>query len=265
MSYEQYFSKFWQQYQSEVPAVKRIYELFLQRGEQISFMDHDHLALRTFAEPRVNIDIMMQPFVEAGYQFCMDYDFPEKKLYAKHYEPPQPGAPKIFISELLINEFSTDLQNIVHTIIDHIPNNTKQLFLAGACWGELEYATYEKLLAESQYAAWLYAYGFRTNHFAFSVNKLKTFDSCAEINSFLKSEGFRINQENGEVKGGVEELLEQSSTMADTAIVRFKDGEHEIPSCYYEFAKRFPDEHGELFKGFVPSSADKIFESTDKK
>ena len=36
-----------------------------------------------------------------------------------------------------------------------------------------------------------------------------------------------------------------------------------VPSCYYEFARRYPLPSGELFQGFVPASADKIFESTD--
>jgi hypothetical protein len=40
----------------------------------------------------------------------------------------------------------------------------------------------------------------------------------------------------------------------------------EIPGCYYEFAKRYPLPQGEgLFQGFVPASADKIFESTSKR
>ena len=36
-----------------------------------------------------------------------------------------------------------------------------------------------------------------------------------------------------------------------------------IPSCYYEFARRYPLPSGEVFQGFVPESADTIFESTD--
>ena len=36
-------------------------------------------------------------------------------------------------------------------------------------------------------------------------------------------------------------------------------------SRYYELAKRYPLPSGELFQGFVPASADKIFESTDAK
>jgi hypothetical protein len=48
--------------------------------------------------------------------------------------------------------------------------------------------------------------------------------------------------------------------------VEFADGQmHAVPTCYYEFAKRYPDASGKLFQGFVATSADKIFESTDTK
>ncbi|MEJ2595547.1 MAG: DUF1338 domain-containing protein, partial [bacterium] len=36
-----------------------------------------------------------------------------------------------------------------------------------------------------------------------------------------------------------------------------------IPSCYYEFARRYPDASGKLYGGFIAKSADKIFEITD--
>jgi len=46
--------------------------------------------------------------------------------------------------------------------------------------------------------------------------------------------------------------------------LKFADGDrHEIPTCYYEFARRYRDREGALFQGFVTASADKIFESTD--
>ena len=37
-----------------------------------------------------------------------------------------------------------------------------------------------------------------------------------------------------------------------------------VPSCYYEFAKRYSDSTGQIYQGFVTASADKIFESTNK-
>jgi hypothetical protein len=72
-----------------------------------------------------------------------------------------------------------------------------------------------------------------------------------------------IRSKGGEVKGDIIVKLEQSSTMANKATVRFPDGEAEIPSCFYEFAKRYPLDCGNLYSGSVAASADKIFESTN--
>ena len=79
----------------------------------------------------------------------------------------------------------------------------------------------------------------------------------------LKDADYRLNMSGGEIKGSEEVLLKQSSTMADTAIATFSDGELEIPSCFYEFAERFNMANGNEYTGFVAASADKIFESTN--
>lgn len=267
MEYTSYIKQFWDQYQNEIPAAKQIYNLFLEYGEVLTFLSHDHLALRTFNDPRVNIEMMMRPFVKMGYRRSMKYDFPVKKLFARHYEPPVVNTPKVFISELLLEKFSPFLQKTVRDCIDKIPadilNDPLKLPLSKTSW-ELDFDIYEKLAAESEYAAWLYAYGFRANHFAIQVNQLKLFDNCREINKFLQSKNFIINTENGEVKGTQAELLQQSSIMAQYAEVKFKDGIHKIPSCYYEFTHRFQDKQGILYPGFVAASADKLFESTNK-
>jgi hypothetical protein len=84
-----------------------------------------------------------------------------------------------------------------------------------------------------------------------------------KVNSLLKDNGFLINDSGGEIKGTPSELLEQSSTRSGIIRVEFTEGVFEIPGCYYEFARRYPDEHGHLYSGFIAKSADKIFESTN--
>ena len=84
--------------------------------------------------------------------------------------------------------------------------------------------------------------------------------------ALLQQQGYQLNEAGGVIKGAPSDLLIQASTMADTCIVNFNDaGEQAISSCYYEFAQRFNQENGELYQGFVPLSADKIFESTNMK
>jgi hypothetical protein len=84
------------------------------------------------------------------------------------------------------------------------------------------------------------------------------------LNQLLKEKGFILNSSGGEIKGSKKELLQQSSTMADRSMVEFEEGREVVPSCYYEFALRFKSENGELYEGFIASSADKIFESTNE-
>jgi hypothetical protein len=137
------------------------------------------------------------------------------------------------------------------------------LIYAGNVSGIPSFDVYEKLRIESEYAAWLYVNGFCANHFTVSVNKLKKLDSIQKVNSFLKSHGFLLNDAGGEIQGTPAELLEQSSIRAGMVRFGFTGGVYEIPGCYYEFAKRYPDSDGKLYSGFIAKSADKIFESTN--
>lgn len=96
-----------------------------------------------------------------------------------------------------------------------------------------------------------------------SVNQLNQHEEVKQVNDHLRTVGFTINENGGEVKGTPEVLLEQSSTMADKVPVTFIEGVEVIPGGFYEFAKRYPMDNGELYPGFVAASADKIFESTN--
>ena len=135
--------------------------------------------------------------------------------------------------------------------------------VSGRTWGTVSYKTYERLRSESEYGAWLYVYGFCANHFTINVNELESIADMQEMNLFLKTNSFKMNASGGEIKGNSDLMLEQSSILADKMEVEFVEGEYLIPSCYYEFAKRYNQPNGELFRGFIANSADKIFESTD--
>jgi len=97
-----------------------------------------------------------------------------------------------------------------------------------------------------------------------NINKLKKFNDIHVLNDFIQSQGYVLNKSGGLVKGTPADYLEQSSTMASEIPVQFTDGTHNLPGCYYEFAKRYPMADGHLYQGFVAKSADKIFESTNK-
>ncbi len=258
------FERLWIQYSCDNPSVGKIYDLFQKSGGRVI---NDHVAFRTFDDPRVNIDVISKPFVEAGYVPRGDYNFKVKKLRARHYEiPDAPEYPRVFISELLLNQCSDNLQKTINQQLDHVPGkllSSPELIFKGTIFSPLSYDVYNQLRQESEYAAWLYAFGYRANHFTVSINYLEHFEGIEAVNTFLKSKGFQLNSSGGEIKGTPDQLLEQSSTLADRVDVAFEDGTFEIPSCYYEFARRYEDKKGKLFNGFVTGSADKIFESTD--
>jgi len=264
MKAETIFELLWEQYTGENPAAGQIHNLFVNAGERVV---NDHVAFRTFDDPRVNIDVIARPFIEAGYQPAGDYHFEAKKLRARHYElPDSPESPRVFISELMLDQFSKELQNTIRELLDAVPQEllaSPNLIFQGTIFTSVSHAVYMRLREESEYAAWMYAFGYRANHFTVSINYLQKFDGITAVNSFLKENGFELNSSGGEVKGTPEQLLEQSSTLADQVEVSFRDGIETIPGCYYEFAMRYPDAKGELFSGFIAGSADKIFESTD--
>jgi hypothetical protein len=258
------FEKLWEQYSGENPSAKQISDLFQNLDERVV---NDHVAFRTFDDPRVNIDVIARPFLEAGYVPTGEYYFEVKKLRARHYElPGEAESPRVFISELILEEFSEDLRQTVRSQLDAVPVElltSPELIFHGTLSSSISYDVYESLRKESEYAAWLYAFGYRANHFTVSINYLSRFERMEAVNDFLKENGYPLNSSGGEIKGSPEQLLEQSSTLADRVEVRFTDGVHTIPGCYYEFALRYPDAHGRIFSGFIAGSADKIFESTD--
>lgn len=257
-------NQLWDTYQRINPQANQIHQLLTARGESIV---NDHIAFRTFQDSRIGIKQLAVPFLEAGYQAADDYYFEAKKLYARHYQHSDPTLPKVFISELLLDEFPDVFQDIIKRMLDQLPDLTtlaQPLCTSGRLW-EVPYAHYEALSEKSEYAAWMAAHGFCANHFTIFVNALTTVDSLQDLNSLLVQEGFSLNQEGGAIKGSPEVYLEQLSTIASVVEVPFEDGVHKVPGCYYEFARRYPLPDGSLFEGFVAKSADKIFESTDKK
>jgi hypothetical protein len=260
------FDNLWNQYTIDSPDSLKVFKLLENEGENVI---NDHIAIRTFSDERVNVDKLAKFWQVLGYEEKAKYRFENKKLTAKHFEhKTDKNMPKVFISQLETSEFSKFVQETAKKCVDKIPTNLldkEDILYSGCCWGDLDYDVYQKLLNESEYAAWLYVFGFRANHFTVYVNHMKKLNSVVAINEFLKANGFRLNSFGGEIKGTPNELLEQSSTMANEVSIKFKQGNYTILNSFYEFAKRYPMDNGELYQGFIAASADKLFESTDVK
>lgn len=263
MTTEALLDALWRDYVATTPQAERIHRLLAERGERVQ---NDHVALRTFGLPGIAIDALAKPFEALGWRMQPDrYRFDDKKLVARYWQHPDPALPKVFISELCVAELSPAANQIIEGLARQLPEGFGErddLPWAGRPW-RVRRAEYASLLLESEYAAWVAAFGFRVNHFTVFVNALTTFPDLESLDAFLLDHGFTLNGSGGVIKGTPAQRLEQSSTMADSIDVDFDGEKVRVPSCYYEFARRYALPSGELFQGFVPASADKIFESTD--
>jgi hypothetical protein len=258
------FSALWQDYTAITPSAQAIHTLLKQHSGNDEIIN-DHVAFRTFNLAKTQLSKLAAHFEALGYSAQGDYNFEAKKLTAKHYQHEDLTKPKVFISELRVEELSDKAQTIIHTMLERFDESltaNDNFLYSGTHW-QVSQTDYRTLLAESEYAAWMAAWGFRANHFTVSVNHLDAVPDLLTTNQILKDAGYVLNAAGGEIKGGKEVCLAQSSTMADKMPVKLSDAELTIPSCFYEFAERFPLPNGELYHGFVAASADKIFESTN--
>ena len=259
MEIKQFFEKVWSDYILVTPQAEQINQLFLWKyGNALN----DHVAFRTFNLNPMAIEELEHFFFEMDYSFDKEYKFAEKKLYARSYTHPDELMPIIFFSQLLTEQVSQKSQNVISNLVRQIKKESVRdpsFFYSGLGWEMPTYDEYLTLLKESEYAAWLSVMGMRANHFTLRV------PSITEALDLVESNRFSLNTSGGRVKGSPELLLEQGATLADCMIVTFKDGiKQTVPTCYYEFANRYFDQSGRLYRGFVTSSADKIFESTNQ-
>ena len=249
----------WRDYTALTPHAAVVHALLEARGERIV---NDHVALRTYDVPAIGMARLGATFEALGWTPADTYRFDDKHLRAQYWAPPAPGLPKVFISELELHALPAEAQAEVATLVAQLPADFAVHAIAGRPW-QVSHATYRRLLAVSEYAAWVAAFGFRVNHFTVDVNALRTVDGLAALNDVLVGAGLTLSDAGGRIKGTPADLLEQSSTLAEQVDVAFVDGVHRVPSCYYEFARRYPRPDGVLFQGFVPTSANRLFESTN--
>lgn len=265
MDSQAFFARLWREYSAMTPQAERIRRLFEQVDGPVV---NDHVAFRTFAEPPFDLAHLEPALLDLGYRRDSHYTFPDKHLSAWSYVTDAPDQPLIFLSELDVNALSPGLQKRIRAWLGEARTLAPEglpLFYAGRLWSMPSWQEYQALEAESDYAAWLSVWGFCANHFTVQVNRLRHLTRLEDVVALLEQHGYALNSAGGVIKGSPDVLLEQASTLADRMPVTFGDGiVHRIPSCYYEFARRYPDPGGALYRGFVAASANRIFESTDR-
>lgn len=259
----------WCSYAAATPQAARIHRLLTERGE---LLRNDCVALRTFglrglddelaAEfgDEIGIDALARRFEALGWRPRDRYRTRDRHLRARYWQHDDPATPKLVISELLVDELSDEAQAAIAALIRTVPRGfgaRGDALWAGRPWS-VSHAAYRGLLAESEHAAWLAAFGFGVHHFTVDVGSLSTFPDLEALDAFLIEHGERLDDRGGAIKGSRAEWLERSATRPDVVPVEFTDGTVRVPTGTYAFARRYRLPSGELFHGFVPAIADRV-------
>ncbi len=275
-------------YGERVPDVQNIIQAMIKDGligapEDI---ENDHIAFRTMGVPHLGLASLEKIFLHLGFERRDAYTFPDKKLNAYWYSPPEPQLPRIFISELRVAELSDAAQRVIHSYTDEVKSDPVDAldldeaaeidgFLHRALWRLPSYEDFKQLAGESEYAAWVIYNRYYLNHFTISVHNLpEGYNTVDAFNTFLESHGVKLNDSGGKAKRSPDGLLIQSSTVAEMIDATFAGGDtRQISGSYVEFAERraLPEyqdkpkaalKRSERREGFEAGNADKIFEST---
>ena len=275
-------------YAERVPDVRKITAAMVRKGMVASQSEiiNDHIAFRTMGVPNLGIASFEKIFLAHGYQRMEFYHFKAKKLDAYWFAPPTPDLPRVFISELKVDQLSEQTQKIIRSYtdtvtadpVDHLNLNDATAvatYFQTPLWELPSLEDYELLLAESEYAAWVIYNRYYLNHYTISVHDLpKPYNQLESFNSFLKEIGIQLNTSGGEIKTSGDQLLRQTSSVANTVRASFANQESKvIAGSYVEFAERSPlPEFADLpaaelrrehrREGFETANADRIFEST---
>jgi len=285
---EQVLSGLMQRYMERVPDVKAIIQAMIQEGiiAKPGDVENDHIAFRTMGVPQLGIQSLEKIFLHYGYTKKSAYHFPEKKLDAFWYAPPAPHFPRIFISELRVQDLSPQARQLILSYTGEVKSDPVDAlnlddagavdsFLHSGLWRLPTLEDYKLLAAESEYAAWVIYNRYYLNHFTISVHNLPTgYNTIPEFNAFLERKGFTLNNAGGKMKVSPDDGLLQSATVANMITATFANNEtYPIAGSYVEFAERkvlpqFAHLPADQVKrehrrdGFEAGNADKIFEST---
>lgn len=281
-------SDLFQTYLERVPNVGKITQAMVDHNMIASQEDivNDHIAFRTMGVPNLGIQSFEKIFLKHGYTKKDSYYFEKKKLNAYWYAPPSPEYPRVFISELRVQDLSEHTQKIITKYTDLVTSDpldsvdledAQQIahFLKTPLWMLPSLKDYQMLLQESEYAAWVIYNRYYLNHYTISVHKLPNpYNELQFFNEFLTSIGIKLNSAGGVIKTSNDGLLLQSSSVAEQIEAVFQHQQTKfIAGSYVEFAQRkplpqfahLPNEELQFFHlrdGFEAGNADKIFEST---
>lgn len=282
----------WHRYCKRVEYARRYRDLTAAKGGRVV---NDHIAFRTVNTPMntlpAGIEGISRVFVPLGYKPVASYEFPDKYLVAKHFEHPAEGMPRIFISQLQVDELPEECAILIRAAVNpaaDLLDISAQLtssddrvgwladslsnYLAVRPWRPPLRSTVEEVNRTTQYGAWVLLYANNVNHFTAYVNDhgVKEWPDIEATVAGLVAEGIPMKDR---IEGERGSRLRQSSTQAieEDRPVLEEDGslgKLRWPYAYYELAERgmVPDPDGKpvLFGGFLGSQATHLFDMTTK-
>lgn len=286
----------WAQYVSRVSYAKKYVELVVEKGGKVV---NDHIAFRTFnthtGEQPEGIRAIKHILNYLDYKPVATYDFKKKKLTAFHFEHPDEMFPKIFVSQLEVDQLPDWAQQIIHDAVVDTPyilsDNSIELLGHLKKDGQIPKLAADALVEDltqyfrrpwhapkkedvlqlndvSQYAAWTLLHGNSVNHFTAFINyqDVKEWPDLETTCKALEAAGVPMKEA---IEGEKGSKLQQSATQAvkeDVEVIG-EDGPEMIcwTYAYYELAERgFIEENGarKMFSGFLGEQATHLFDMT---
>ncbi|MDZ8261053.1 DUF1338 domain-containing protein [Nostoc sp. ChiQUE01b] len=287
----------WQEYSARVNYARTYQQMITAAGGTVA---NDHIAFRSLrllvdtpqGQVNLGIDYLGQLAEALGYVAAGEYTFAQTYLYARHYRHPQQeefNLPKLFISELIVDELPSNIAQLISTTVSSIPKELtspltllqkdgnietiakqlQQVFTRP--WLPPQRSVVEEVNQITQYGAWVLLHGYAVNHFTGYVNGQNT-PEYPDIDTTANALANLCVPMKAEIEGNIACGLRQTATQAVTEMVTVLDdnsgAEILIPwtYAYYEIAQRYlvEVESGKqvLFDAFLGSNAQQLFEMT---
>lgn len=289
--------KLWEQFVERVPYARQYADLLVEKGGKVVI---DHIAFRTFnahtGEQPEGIRAIKHILNFLGYVPVSKYKFPKKKLNSTHFEHPDETLPKIFVSQLEVNELPVWAQSIINDTVHNtyyllsdkslellgrleknkvLPNEAADYLIEDLAqyfrrpWNIPLKEGVLKINDVSQFGAWVLIHGNAVNHFAVLINdqNIEEWPNLEATSNALIRLGIPMKDT---LEGEPGSKLRQTATLAvkEEVDVKGEDGFEKMiwTYAYFELAERNyieVDGKRKLFSGFLGKQANHLFDLTE--
>ncbi len=289
--------KLWEQFVERVPYARKYADLVLEKGGKVVI---DHIAFRTFnahtGEQPEGIRAIKHILNFLGYAPVTKYKFPKKRLNSIHFEHPNETLPKIFVSQLEVNELPVWAQSVINDTVhntyyllsnkslellrileekkvlpneaaDYLVDDLVQYFRRS--WNIPSKEDVLKINDVSQFGAWVFIHGNTVNHFGVLINEqnIKEWPDLETTHKALAISGIPMKET---IEGDSGSMLRQAATLASKEEVDVK-GEAVFEKMIWTYAylelteRNYIDVGGvqKLFSGFLMEQANHFFNLTE--